>query len=230
MIAYNFFVFLSLRDVNYLLYIISILGSLTLFFSLSGHQSQYLFPQNPLLANQLIACGSGLIIIGVSLFTIYFNNVRKYSLVFYGLLWFFVFFGSLVLFFTFLKPYWYGKIGFVTNVVGLFVSITILSSSIYCFKKGQKSARFFILAFSLYLFGIITLVLKNLGFLPANFFTINAGEIGSSLEVLFLSFALSDRYNLYKKQKEATQKEMIAIEKEAKETLELKDNKQTTNK
>ncbi|WP_338762846.1 7TM diverse intracellular signaling domain-containing protein [Bernardetia sp. ABR2-2B] len=228
MIAYNFFVFLSLKDLNYLYYIITIFGSLTVFFSLSGHQGQYLFPQNPLFANQFVPFGSSLIMIGLSLFTIYFNDVRKYSLVFYRLLLSFTLAGCFVLIFIFLKSYWYGKIGFFTNIVGLFELIIVLLASIYCFKRGQKSARFFILAFSLYVCGLVTLIFKNLGILPVNFLTANAGEIGASLEVLFLSFALSDRYNLYRKQKEATQKELITVEKEAKETLELKVQKRTS--
>ena len=222
MIAYNFFVFLSLKDLNYLYYIFNILGSLTVLFSLSGHQSQYFFPQNPLFANQFVPVGSTLIMVGLSIFTIYFNEVRKYSRAFYGLLWSFAGVGFILFILIFIRPYWYGKIGFLTNILGLFELIVVLASSIYCYKKGQKSARFFILAFSLYVLGLITLILKNLAILPSNFITDNAGEIGASLEVLFLSFALSDRYNIYKKQKEATQKELIQMEKDANITLENK--------
>ena len=62
--------------------------------------------------------------------------------------------------------------------------------------------------------------MKNIGVLPANFITINAGEIGSSLEVLFLAFALSDRYNIYRKEKDLAQDQIIKMEKSAKEVLE----------
>ena len=227
MIAYNFFIFLSLKDFNYLYYIGTILGSLILFFSLAGHQSQYLFSNTPLLANQFVACGSALIIICLPIFTINFNEIKKHSLIFYYILASFPIAGFGILFLSFFKPYWYGKIGLFINIIGLILMILVLFSSIYSYLKGQKSARFFILAFSIYVFGIITLVLKNIGIIPANFFTINAGEIGASLEVLFLSFALSDRYNLYKKQKESTQRELMILEKNAKITLEEKVTQRT---
>ncbi len=227
MIAYNFFIFVSLKDFNYVYYIISISGSLLLFFSLAGHQSQYLLPNSPLFANQLVPCGSAFIMMGISLFTAYFNEVRKHHLILYYLLWFAFFVGIATLLASLLLPNLYGRVIFFTNLFGLFLSIIVLTSSIYCFKKGHKASRFFIVAFSFYIVGIVVLILKNLGVIPSNFLTSNAGEIGASLEVLFLSFALSDRYNIYKTQKEATQKTFLEMEKNAKETLEKKVTERT---
>jgi serine phosphatase RsbU (regulator of sigma subunit) len=74
---------------------------------------------------------------------------------------------------------------------------------------------------------MIILITRNLGIVPINFFTVNSGEIGSVLEILFLALALGDRYNLYKKERESTQKEMLALQKAANVTLEQKVQERT---
>lgn len=222
MFFYNLFIFISLRDINYLYYIFTILGSLLTFASLAGHQSQYLFPYTPLFANQCLALGSAMLMTGSLLFTIHFLQVKKYNLWLNYLLWSFVLVGFLLILLSLVLTNLYGKLVFLSNILGILVGLIVLFSSIYCFKKGNKAARFFILAFSFYIIGIIGLVMRNLGFLPINLFTLNTGEIGAILEVLFLSLALGDRYNLYRQEKEMAQKEMLAMQQAANVTLEKK--------
>jgi two-component system, sensor histidine kinase LadS len=222
MFFYNLFIFLSLRDVNYLFYILTISGSLLTFASVAGHQSQYLAPENPLFANQLLTFGAITLMTGSLLFSIHFLNVKKYSLWLNYILWLLVGFGIIMLILAIVLPNLYGKLISWTNLLVIVVSITVLVTSIYCFRKGNKAARFYILAFSFYILGLVILSTRNMGVMPVNLFTANSGEIGSILEILFLSLALGDRYNLYKKEKESTQKEMLALQKAANVTLEQK--------
>lgn len=49
------------------------------------------------------------------------------------------------------------------------------------------------MAWSAFLFGVFTLALNKMGYLPRNWFTENAAQIGSAVECLILSFALALR-------------------------------------
>ncbi|GGG84924.1 two-component system sensor kinase [Parapedobacter pyrenivorans] len=56
--------------------------------------------------------------------------------------------------------------------------------------------------------------MKDAGVLPFNSFTNNSILIGSALEAALLSFALADKINIYKKEKEESQAEALLISKE----------------
>jgi signal transduction histidine kinase len=94
------------------------------------------------------------------------------------------------------------------------VSITILSCGFYIYKKGYKPALFFNVAWSFFLGGVIVYILKDAGVLPVNNFTGNAILIGSGLEAALLSFALADKINSYKKEKDLSQAEALRIAQE----------------
>jgi len=81
---------------------------------------------------------------------------------------------------------------------------------VYCLVKGYRPARFFIAAWGVFLFGNILYSLSKFGLLPSNYFIEMGMHIGSLLEVVLLSFALGDRINLIKQEKEDAQR--LAIE------------------
>jgi PAS domain S-box-containing protein len=60
------------------------------------------------------------------------------------------------------------------------------------------------------LVGVLTLFLHNTGVLPSNGFTSNALLLGSSLEMVLLSFALADRINVARRFKEQAQVRLAA--------------------
>ncbi|WP_447412376.1 7TM-DISM domain-containing protein, partial [Clostridium perfringens] len=72
--------------------------------------------------------------------------------------------------------------------------------------KGISAARFFLLAWSIFLISIFIFVLRNFNVLPYNNFTYYALQIGSGIEVLLLSFALAHKINVFKAEKEESQR------------------------
>ena len=106
-------------------------------------------------------------------------------------------------------------------IILLFIDVTLMiTSGIMCYLRGNKSARFFILAWGLYLFGAFTAGLRNAGVLDSSFLSVHSIEIMSVLEVFLLALALADRYNIYKKEKEEAQIHALNVQTEANETLE----------
>lgn len=102
------------------------------------------------------------------------------------------------------KPHHYALIA----INALLFSIAALISGIIAQRKGSRYARFYIIAWSLSLIGIMMLTLTLMGYIPKNMVTGNFYEIGSLLEVLLLSFALADRYNVIQKEKNKLELEL----------------------
>ncbi|MCD6064847.1 MAG: histidine kinase, partial [Flavipsychrobacter sp.] len=72
---------------------------------------------------------------------------------------------------------------------------------------------FFMIAWVIFLASVIIFVLRNFNVLPYNNFTYYALQIGSALEVILLSFALADKINTFRREKEESQLQaMTALE------------------
>ena len=140
------------------------------------------------------------------------------------------------------------------------VAVVAISLMIYSgimrWNQGYSSARYYTIAWSSMLLGGAILALNKFTFIPRNFFTENAVQFGSAMEVILLSFALADRLNQEKKEKyeaqvsaleserlaNAAQAEALVHEREAREaqdralgiqrkaneTLEIKVKERTT--
>ena len=76
--------------------------------------------------------------------------------------------------------------------------------------QGYRDAKFFLLSWSSFLLGVCFFVAKDYGIIAYNWFTYNGMVLGSALEVILLSFALADRINQLKKEKDEEQSARLA--------------------
>lgn len=106
-----------------------------------------------------------------------------------------------------LLPYQFNAI--VTSITGVVFSFCAAISGVVCLRRGNISARYFLLAWSILLIGVAALGARNLGWLPTNNFTRNAMLIGSAIEMLLLSFALAERIYMMRRAKEAAEHEAL---------------------
>ncbi|MCB0409241.1 MAG: 7TM-DISM domain-containing protein, partial [Flavobacteriales bacterium] len=88
----------------------------------------------------------------------------------------------------------------IMELTAMIVSLLMLLFAVLILRKGYQPARYFLIAWSLFLSGIFLWVLKDLGVLPYNSFTNNSMQIGAAVETVLLSFALGARINSYKKE------------------------------
>jgi len=85
----------------------------------------------------------------------------------------------------------------------LFMAITIL-------LRGSRSAKFFLIAWFVFILCVVVYVLKDFNLLiPYNGLTSSALLIGSAFEAVMLSFALADKINVFKAEKERSQEEAV---------------------
>ncbi|HRQ65002.1 MAG TPA: diguanylate cyclase [Xanthomonadaceae bacterium] len=98
-------------------------------------------------------------------------------------------------------------------LAALLASIVYLPAGVLALRRGYKPARFYLIACSALILGIIAYVLTYFGLLPRVFVTVYGAQIGSALEMLLLAFALGDRINLLRREK-------LEIEMRSREQLE----------
>jgi PAS domain S-box-containing protein len=99
---------------------------------------------------------------------------------------------------------------YMVTVLAVVSVLTMVIVGIVSVKRGFAGAKYFVLAWTLLLFGVVTLALHNTGVIPSNFLTANALLVGSALEMVMLSFALGDRINVARRFKEQAQARIAA--------------------
>jgi signal transduction histidine kinase len=102
----------------------------------------------------------------------------------------------------------------LVNATASLGSLVVFFVALKVYQKDYKPARYFLFGWVFFLGGVIVFVLKDFGIIPYNIFTIRSVQIGSVLEAMLLSFALADKLNILKKEKEASQLEALAVAKE----------------
>lgn len=216
---YNIFVFFSVRDKSYILYVIYILTVGLTQVSLQDFTFKYLWPSSPWLALQspvLLSCISSIAALQfIKEFLRTKDHTPKLHIgvqVFIGL---FVVSGLLSMFGIRMAGFqlMQGATA-LASLYALFVSYRI-------YKMNYRPAKFFLLAWSILLIGAIVFVLKDIGIMPYNAITASAIQITSVIEIVLLSFALADKINMFRKEKEESQAQaMAALEENARITRE----------
>lgn len=102
----------------------------------------------------------------------------------------------------------------------LLTALAIFAIALACALKRQRSAYFFLAAFGLLILGGATTTLSAMGVLPTNVFTVDGLQLGSSLEMLLLAFALADRINGMRQEKMRTQAQLLQNQAQLVETLQ----------
>lgn len=93
----------------------------------------------------------------------------------------------------------------ISQVVGLLVVGYILWVAGKLYLSGYRPAKFFLLAFTTFLLSIVTTILLASGAIPYSLWAYHSIQIGSAIEIVLLSFAIADKINVYKREKEAAQ-------------------------
>ncbi|MBI4807650.1 MAG: EAL domain-containing protein [Nitrosomonadales bacterium] len=207
LMAYNLLLYLSLRERAYLVYVFFVTTLAIGLLSLSGMGNQFLWPDWTTWGN--IALPFGFCMAGLfgTLFTRVFLDTAKtaprHHKVLVALGWLFVVTGVAAL----SLPYQYSAA--VVSLLGMVTPIVVISSGIIGLRRGHPGARYFLLAWTLLMIGVSTQGIRNVGWLPTNMFTLHAIQIGSALEMLLLSFALADRINVVRRERDLAQAKLI---------------------
>ena len=207
MTCFNLFQFIMIRERPYLLYVLAI-GAQTVFLFLDTRHLRFLLGDFTTtiglvdITERLIypAVVIGFIAFQRSLLRIPENNPLLDRV---GR-WFIAAFGVVALL-SFIPDEKYFQFPFVALLtIGLPIAFY---SNLDAIRRGDYSAMVHMAAMSTYLAGAAVLLLvQTVPNFPVNTLTANAYNIGQIAQALLLSFSLSTRYNLLRKEKENAQK------------------------
>jgi signal transduction histidine kinase len=209
MLFYNLFLFFSIKEKSYLFYVLYILFIGLTQLALTGYGFKLLWSDQPefnSFSPTFFSAVSGLFAI------LFFQNFLSTSIrtptLHQGL---YLVIASYFLSVVF-KLAGNESVSFMlTNVSGIASIALALTISAIILKKGYRPARYFLIAWSVFFLGLALFVLRNLNILPFNTFTNYTMQAGTAIEVILLSFALADRINILKREKELSQEQALLI-------------------
>ena len=212
MIIYNLFLFFAVQDKSYLIYVLYTASLLLAQLTTDGYMSRYLWSNWIQINSYAVVLTTNLTIITGMIFAINFLQIKHFAPSVRWICLLVVFVSMidilLCLFGTFNFSY------SILNYNSLVSVLLIFFTSIYIGIKGYRPAYLYFIAWISIFISLALLVLRNINVIPYNNFTSHIVYIGAALETTLLSFALADKINLYKKEKESSQAEALRISQE----------------
>ncbi|APW44511.1 sensor domain-containing diguanylate cyclase [Rhodoferax saidenbachensis] len=209
MVLFNLMLFIALRDRIYLLYVSFVLCSAFVLARKGGLAGEFLWPDTLVWSNTSYYGGASLALIAFLMFTrrmLYTATLLPRVdrvLVVLALLHLVAVVGYGV------KIETVSRYALVLFLVTAVVSMSVGFWGVY---KKMRSAYFYMGAFAMLLLGGVTTVARTMGWLPSNTLTVDGLQLGSSLEMLLLAFALADRFNQMRRDKLKAQGELMTTQ------------------
>jgi hypothetical protein len=219
MLLYNLFLFVFLRDKNYLYYILYIAFFILAQLGVSRLDLEFLWPTSPTFANLSHPVFFNLTFFFGGLFCRSFLSTKKQAPYIDRAILLTMGVSLLGVLLTIASGYTAG-IMCVVYFTAIFGPIFMLAAGIRCWAKGLTIARYYTIAWSVFLVGAIAFNLRNMGVLPSIIIIDFSPHIGSAVEVIFLSLALGDRINIIRNEKLAAQAKAFEAERALTEALE----------
>ncbi len=191
LVTYNLLLFLSLRDLTYLYYVIYVVAFMSLQLCLNGLSFQFFWPQDPTVANRALLLALPLAQMAMLQFCRSFLSLKQSAPRLDALCLALMAVMALTAVTAFFVSY-----GAVVRIATAFVflsAIVVFASAIVAFRRGYKPARYFLIAWTLVILGMLAYAGVSFGLLPKVFLTTYGMQIGSATEMVLLSFALAYR-------------------------------------
>lgn len=198
-IFFNLFIYFTIYEKVHLIYSIYVFfeGAMVLYYK--GFAFEFIFPNHPSLNSYLTVLPT-FVTLSAVMFLFSFLDSKKTTPYLYKL---FVVFMLIALIGLGLNLAGYDGPGqMLVEIDSAITSITIFFAGITSYRKGIKHAKLFVIAWSIFLFGVVIYVLKDFSVLPYNDITCNSIQIGSAFEVILITVALAQKMNDFKQEKE----------------------------
>lgn len=222
---YNLLIFFVLRDRNYLYYVGFMLSVPLALGAQSGQAFRYLWPQATQWNDLAIAFFIATAGMFAAAFSRRFLQIDTLSRPLARLLDLATLTCLALALATFVLPY-----HIVIQILMPLILVTCVLALVcggYAMLRKQSSARIYLLAWFLFLFGAVVVSLNRLTVLPTNTFTEYSAQFGSLLEAVMLSLALAQRINTERRLRFAAQTDMLRASQQANAELEARVRERT---
>ncbi len=209
---YNLFIYFSVRDRSYIYYVAHTLFVLLTQASAFGFAYLYLWPKSTWLVQHSFVLFTCLVSLAGIRFFFEFLKVKQYLPRFYSFFRAMEFVYLIILIAEVLD---FRNLAYqlLFPLQGL-IAISIFIASLMILARGYQPAKIYVLSWSVLLIGVLIFTLKDFSILPYNYLTVHTIQIGSALEAVLLSFALADKINILKREKEESQLEALRVSRE----------------
>ena len=218
MFVYNLLVFLVVKDVSHIYYLLLVLATGALQFNLMGFGFPILWPNNPEISNNATLILAGIMPLTAIVFVTRFlklyevgtqaeKNVANLLCFIFAVN---IVLGWLVSYSFSLRSTLY--LSFISVCLGFYLGVAY-------WRRGFRAARSFAVAWFVYFVFISIFLLGVTGVLPGNFFVMHSLAIGTLFELTFLSLAFADRFKEQKELRIMAQK--VALSSQKKLTKDL---------
>jgi signal transduction histidine kinase len=206
LILYNLFLFLAIRDLSYLFYVLYAAGYVFHQIVVDGLYEEYFFPTSIVESVYVFQMAIGFFFVFGSLFTQRILFSSRFSPLLHKGLTVCAILGGMVFV---LAPTVSGQLmNRLLSLILIPYVFLALAMAIVGLQNRFTPARFYLLAVMGFVIGLIIRGLRVSGFLPLNLFTEYIFQAGMLWEMTLFSFALGDRINTIKLEKEMEKGQM----------------------
>jgi len=190
----NIFFFISIRDRVYF-YFTAYITFLGLFLmNTDGISFMMLWPNSSWWANHSTILFSSASNLFLTIFAGSFLQVKRLHIWIYYAFIALCIYSLFLIFGAFTSYPFYRFIIQCVNSFTLFNVIVISIFSVVAIKHKYKPANLFLVSFIVLIGGVLVYVLRNMGYIPVNFITKYGIKLGFGIQILFLTFAVADRF------------------------------------
>ncbi len=195
---YNAVIFAYTKDTNYLRYILFLTSFIGWQLSFDGIGREYVWSECPWMIQHTSAALISFTAFSALYFGRHFLTTRLYlpkiDILILVLMGISLFLASVSL----ILPY-SSVIVYNTALVSI-VPVVLLWAGIGVMRQGYRPARFYIVGWSLFLIGTTIFAFNKFDIIPSFYGVNHVQQIGSAIEMIFLSWALADRIHLLQRE------------------------------
>ncbi len=194
LLLFNLFLFVSIRDVTYLYYALYVL-SLSSYLLIYIRGYGFIFGDGArIFLNRYPHVLLSFSVVASLLFCSKFLHLKRRAPKMLGL--FYLIGGvGIILFFVSASGFKHTAT-VVAQMLTVTVAVVAWIAGVIAYRNGHKPAKYYIVAWFFIWITVAIVTLSLGGVIPSSEFTIQLVPIGSTLELLLLSFALGDRYKM----------------------------------
>lgn len=222
---YNLLVYFAVRDKAYLWYVLYLSSFVLAQAAVRGLGFQYLWPGFPMINAISIPFLFSMALATAGFFAHQFLHVGYYSRVWSMIIRGIALSGIILSLLSLILEY--------QTIIGLLIifvsggAVIIFIGACYLWWRGEMLARFYVIAWSIFLAANSVYSLSIGGILPANTLIEYSPQIGAVIQMLLLSLALAWRINEERERRQKAQAEALRIQQEANEQLEARVQERT---
>ena len=210
---YNLFIFFSTRERSYLFYSGFVLSFLLFHMVYEGSAFQFFWPELPVLNEFALPVFFAINMLILSFFVPHFLGLKTRSPAAFRL---FRVYSALALMSIMMLPLLhYHSMVQIHNLLSIVITASALLVGIRFWWQGHAAARFFTIAWAVFIAGLILANARSLGLVPTNIFTLYAYQFGSFMEVILLSLALGERIMQLQKDQLESRKALLKSQEDA---------------